>query len=136
MDSAKLDEIRQWLIKSQRDLGAARLLFDSEASFLDVVVYHCQQAAEKALKAYLAYQDVIFQKTHNLNRLLELCLPFEPRFQELWEMAEVLTPYVVAFRYPGSAIEPERQEAEQAVEMAEAFLKFVLSVLPDESLSE
>jgi HEPN domain-containing protein len=123
-------------IKSQRDLGAAWLLFESEASFLDVVVYHCQQAAEKALKAYLAYRDVIFQKTHNLNRLLELCLPFDPCFQELWEMAEVLTPYVVAFRYPGSAIESEKQEAEQAIEMAKSFLTLVLSALLDEIVNE
>jgi HEPN domain-containing protein len=73
MDEAKRDEIQQWLLKSKRNLTAARLLFESEASLLDVVVYHCQQSAEKALKAYLTYHDVLFQKTHNLIVLLDVC---------------------------------------------------------------
>ncbi|MDB9535728.1 HEPN domain-containing protein [Dolichospermum planctonicum CS-1226] len=53
MDNAKFAETRQWLIKSQRDLKAAYVLLNNEESLLDAVVYHCQQAAEKALKAYL-----------------------------------------------------------------------------------
>jgi HEPN domain-containing protein len=96
---------------------------------LDVVVYHCQQSAEKALKAYLTYQDVVFQKTHDLDVLLNLCLPFNSRFGELREMARTLTPYAVEFRYPGSAIEPEREEA--ALGMAESVIRFVKLGLPD-----
>jgi HEPN domain-containing protein len=57
MDDAKFAETRQWLIKSQRDLKAAYVLIKNEESLLDAVVYHCQQAAEKALKAYLTYQE-------------------------------------------------------------------------------
>jgi len=30
--------------------------------FLDTAVYHCQQAAEKALKAYLTLKDAPFQR--------------------------------------------------------------------------
>ena len=87
MDEAKRDEVCQWLIKSQRDLGAARLLLKSEESYLDISVYHCQQASEKAIKGYLTYQDILFQKTHNLVALLALCTPLEPSFGEWRAMA-------------------------------------------------
>jgi HEPN domain-containing protein len=44
MDDALRHEVEQWLLKSQRDLRAAYLLFESEEALLDVVVYHCQQS--------------------------------------------------------------------------------------------
>ena len=130
MDEGKKDEIHQWLLIAQRDLGAACLLKESEAYFLDIVVYHCQQSSEKALKAYLTYYDVIFPKTHDLRVLLGLCISIELEFQQLQDIAENLTSYAVAYRYPGNNIEPEVQEAEQAIKMAEFLLKFVNSVLP------
>jgi HEPN domain-containing protein len=49
-------------------------------------------------------------------------------------LARILTPYVVEFRYPGDVIEPEREEAEEALEMAESVLRFVRSALPEEVL--
>lgn len=132
MNEAKRDEVCQWLIKSQRDLGAARLLLESEESYLDISVYHCQQASEKAIKGYLTYQDILFQKTHNLVALLALCTPLEPGFNEWKAMAIRLTPYATDFRYPGEVLAPEQSEADQAFEMAAAFVKFVIQVLPPE----
>lgn len=94
MDNAKFAETRQWLIKSQRDLKAAYvLLINNEESLLDAVVYHCQQAAEKALKAYLTYQEQVVKKTHDLDVLLDICSLFEPGFHDLKDIADTLTPY-------------------------------------------
>ncbi|BAZ81238.1 HEPN domain-containing protein [Sphaerospermopsis kisseleviana CS-549] len=76
MDSPKDEEVRQWIIKSQRDIKVARILIENEVSLLDAVVYHCQQSAEKALKAYLTYQDLVFKKTHDLGVLVEMCSVF------------------------------------------------------------
>ena len=135
MKREKRYEIQQWLLKSQRDLLAARLLIESEQSLLDVVVYHCQQCAEKALKAYLTYQDVIFQKTHNLSVLLELCVPFSSDFGNFRDAAETLTPYATDFRYPQDVSEPRRDESETAIEMADSVLNFVVHLLPDNILA-
>lgn len=132
MDSPKGDEVKQWLIKCQRDLKVAYVLFESQESLLDAVVYHCQQAAEKALKAYLTDQNVNFRKTHDLSLLVELCLLSEPEFQSLEDTADTLTPYATEFRYPGNVMEPERQEAEEALRMAEAVIELVTKLLPDE----
>jgi len=132
MDEGKRYEVSQWLIKSQRDLGAVRVLLTNEEAYLDIAAYHCQQAVEKAMKGYLVYQDIGFQKTHNLSRLLILCQSINPDFSQWEAMAEMLTPYATEYRYPGDLLEPERAEAEQAIAMAEAFVNFVIGVLPIE----
>jgi HEPN domain-containing protein len=103
-----------------------------EHGLFDVVVYHCQQSAEKAFKAYLVYQEVILQKTHNLVVLLESCLTFDISFEILRDSAEVLTPYGTEFRYPSDTLEPEKFEAEEALVMADSVLSFVVRLLPDD----
>jgi HEPN domain-containing protein len=132
MDNAKYEEVRQWLLKSRRDLKVAIILFENEESLLDAVVYHCQQAAEKALKAYLAYQNTMIRKIHDLDVLLELCALSDSDFQDLRDIGDILTPYATEFRYPGDVIEPERRDAEEAIEMAATVLAFVDQKLPDE----
>lgn len=132
MDEAKRKEVRQWLVKSQRDLGSARRLMEGDEPYLDVAVYHCQQAAEKAIKAYLTYRDIIFEKTHNLVALLAFCIPSDPTFEHWKEAAKMLTPYATEFRYPGDVLEPERYEAEQALAQAEALVNFIIMRLPEE----
>jgi len=132
MDEAKRREIHQWLSRSQRDLRAAHRLMEGEEPYLDIAVYHCQQAAEKAIKAYLTYQDTAFEKTHNLVALLSLCTPLEPAFAQWKEVAKTLTPYATEFRYPGDVLEPEREEAEQALAGAEALVNFIIQLLPAE----
>jgi len=44
---------------------------DGEPPLLDTAVYHCQQAAEKSLKAFLALNDVPIQRVHILGMLVE-----------------------------------------------------------------
>ena len=132
MNDAKRKEIKQWLVKSQHDLGAASRLMEGDEPYLDMAVYHCQQAAEKAIKAYLVYQDIVFEKTHNLNALLGTCVSLDPRFKQLDELAEILTPYATEFRYPGDDMEPEKDEAQEAFVSAKAFVDFFIQLLPDE----
>ena len=132
MNEEKRIEIQRWLIKSQRDLGSARRLMEGDEPYLDTAVYHCQQAAEKALKAFLTYHDIVFEKTHDLRVLLEQSISVEPAFEQWREVAEELTPYAVQFRYPGDVLEPERSEAERALQHAQAFVDFILGLLSEE----
>jgi HEPN domain-containing protein len=39
------------------DLGTARTFSIASRPFLDTAIYHCQQTAEKALKAFLVFHD-------------------------------------------------------------------------------
>jgi HEPN domain-containing protein len=130
MDEAKRQLVQSWLIKAQHDLAAARKLSSAPDPYLDTAIYHCQQAAEKAVKGFLVFHDQEFDKTHNIQLLVTLAAPFEKAFSSWLEAAERLTPYAVAFRYPSEILEPDQSEFDQAVEAAEGLLAFVLSCLP------
>ncbi len=131
MNEAKRKEINQWLIKSMHDLGSARRLLEGEEKYLDNAVYHCQQAAEKAIKAFLTYKDIVFEKTHNPIALLSLCLPSESSFAQFKKETEILTPYATEFRYPGDVLEPDMSEVKQALEMSESIVNFIIDLIPD-----
>jgi hypothetical protein len=75
-----LELAHAWMTKARSDLATARLLIEGQEKYLDTGSYHCQQAAEKALKAWLTAQEIIFPKTHVLEELLELCIPTNPGF--------------------------------------------------------
>lgn len=127
----KAQLIQQWLTKACTDLRSARRLYSDKPPLLDTAAYHCQQAAEKALKAYLALHDVPFRKTHLLVPLLVDCEHLDPAFVELAEATEVLTPFATAFRYPGDVIEPDPADVAEAIELAQILLVFVLTRMPD-----
>ncbi len=53
MDNATRIEMKQWLLKAESDLKSAILLLNHHHAIRDTGVYHCQQAVEKLLKAFL-----------------------------------------------------------------------------------
>jgi HEPN domain-containing protein len=67
------EEVKAWLQKAYSDLRSAQILATHGAIVLDTATFHCQQAAEKALKAFLVWRAVPFDRVHNLTYLLDLC---------------------------------------------------------------
>jgi HEPN domain-containing protein len=132
MDEANAHEIRQWLFKARHDLRSARRLFSDEPPILDTAAYHCQQAAEKALKAFLVLHEVQFSKIHLLLPLVEQCIDIDPDFAQLREAAETLTPFATVFRYPGDVLEPEPSDVLEGMVFAEMVVEFVQARVPDE----
>ncbi len=113
-------------------MASAKQLLLGDPPLYDTSVYHCQQAAEKALKAFLTWRDKPFKKVHDLMMLTSECKPLDHAFTSLEEAAEILTPYGTAFRYPGSTLEPEPDESKEAVDLASRVLDFVKYRLPAE----
>jgi HEPN domain-containing protein len=68
-----MESHKQWLSKAESDLRASENLVTDELVW-DVAIYHTQQCAEKALKSFLAWSKYPLEKTHNLVKLLELCI--------------------------------------------------------------
>lgn len=66
MDEAARELVRNWLTRASHDLQAARTLAAGKEPLLDTAIYHCQQAAEKAVKGWLQSQDNPFPKTHDI----------------------------------------------------------------------
>lgn len=56
MPPEDLEEVQAWMTKAAHDLRAAAHLLQVEEPLRDIVVYHCQQAMEKALKGYLTFE--------------------------------------------------------------------------------
>ena len=129
MDDQTAHEVQQWLVKADHDLRSAERLMGGDDPLLDTAVYHCQQAAEKALKAYLTAHGVMFPKLHLLSPLVELCKDIEPSFDQLSDAAEMLTPLATEFRYPGDILEPKQSEAEEAYRYAQDVISFVMDIL-------
>jgi len=98
----------EWIQKAEEDFaGAVQLQRQTVSPLPNLICFHCQQCAEKYLKARLYEAGIDFPKTHDLWSLLKLVLPVEP----LWELARsslrLLNEYSINFRYPGDTATPE-----------------------------
>ena len=71
-DKAKMDLVRHWLEKAEKDFTLARHLAAGHHSYFEAIAFHSQQTAEKLLKALLVFHQVEFPRTHNLGELLDL----------------------------------------------------------------
>ena len=127
---AKQSLVRNWLHKARRDLLSAKRLARGPDPYLDTAIYHCQQCVEKAVKGWLVYHDQSFEKTHDLRLLVTLASEVESQFAQWFDVAEQVTPYATAYRYPGEILEPTEDEYQQAFKAASRFYDFVCSGLP------
>jgi HEPN domain-containing protein len=133
MDEAKRELVQSWLLKASDDLGLARLLVQHDRSYPAAAVYHCQQAAEKALKGFLIFWDQNAPRTHNLVLLIHKVAEVEPCFLTWEEAAARLTPYATQYRYPTAMlIEPDPEQIDEALDDAACIYNQVLSYLPAE----
>lgn len=111
-----------WLIKALSDLRSSKILFEEKV--FDTSIYHTQQCAEKSLKSYLSSCDQFIPRTHNLEYLIKVCLLFDKEFECLMVIAVKLNPYAIRFRYPDDLLEPEIEDAKQAIIMAQRIFEF------------
>ena len=117
----------RWLHFAREDLRMAQLAM--EASIYYQTCFHAQQCAEKAIKALLVYQDKDLPRTHRLGDLLS-CL--EGDIFADWRLEiHLLDRFYIPTRYPdalpGALPEglPNREDATQALHIAQRVLKFV-----------
>lgn len=131
-DPARVADTRSWLTKADTDCRAAAFELTAKPPFAADVVFHAQQAAEKALKGYLAWHDVPFRKTHDLAEIGRQCVEIDSSLEPLLARAARLTEYAWKFRYPGAPDDPTREEAEKALAQAREVLEAILGRLPPE----
>jgi HEPN domain-containing protein len=133
-DEARTEDVRAWLQKAALDLRAAEYgMSEPGAGLLSDVVFHAQQAAEKAFKALLAWHDVPFRKTHNLEELGRACVLIDAKLYAIVDQAASLTEYAWKFRYPGEPSEPSLDETNEALKTAREVLREIASRLPKDA---
>src|SRR5665213_29606 len=86
-----------WVRKAEDDLGSAIQLASQKPLYKDQVCFHCQQAAEKYLKALLQELAVVVPRSHDLDMLLQLLLSHDPTLHSLRRGLRTLTQYAVEF---------------------------------------
>jgi len=84
--------------KAKEDLDTAIKLVGLGDYSEEIVLFHCQQAVEKSLKAYLDSKNIIYPKTHDLETLLSMCIDNDKSFEQI-SFTTSLTPYAVDIRY-------------------------------------
>ena len=131
-DPARVEDTRGWLARADDDLKAAGHLLKPSPPHLRSALFHCQQAAEKALKAFLAWHDVPFSKTHDIEQIGEACIALDASLRRSVDRAVPLTEYAWKFRYPGEALVPARKEGTEALRIARELYETILSRLPKE----
>jgi len=135
LEQIKRNPASGWLTKAQRDLASARKLAADPDPLLDTAIFHCSEAAEKAITEFLVSKSKPFKKTHDLAALLRFAIPLESNFFPWPRKAAFLTSYFTTFRYPlgiGEPLEPSREEFAKALSVADSLYHFVLSLLPQE----
>lgn len=124
-----MDDVLEWMSYAEKDLEAAKFLLQMHPKPLEIICYHCQQSAEKALKALIVHNHKQIKKTHDLLILLQDIRPEINTNSIKLDCAE-LTNYSVITRYPynfGDHIDENRTNA--AINSAEKIFRFAKDLM-------
>ena len=131
--------VREWIAKAEIDYRTAEWLLTSPEPIRESIGFHCQQAAEKYVKALLVSLEVDFPKTHDLEELLDLLSPVRPEFAVELDAIKILSPFGVRIRYPGDFPEvlqgQERMFFDLAAQVRKAILAQIGETAPGMSAS-
>lgn len=106
--------VEEWILKAEGDFDYALLgIRQRKPKSFDPICFHCQQCAEKYLKAFLVRHQVRLKRIHELTELNRLCVRVDPTFEMIFDAVEILEPYAVAIRYPG--LQATKEDAKKAV---------------------
>jgi HEPN domain-containing protein len=115
----------EWVEFAEHDyLTAQTLLHVSKVPF-EIVAYHCQQLAEKYLKALLIQNGLPVPLIHDLAKVTRLAQGAHPGLKDVEATCELLTPFGTATRYPGSAMRVGPEHMPSVIGWAESIRRFV-----------
>jgi HEPN domain-containing protein len=139
------EEYKEWLTFARTDFESAKYLDGApfHPRSLNVRCYHCQQAAEKAVKALIVYfgSQGGMPKVHDISFLLNQIknIVLEQKGitieHDLLITANSLSKYGVAPRYPNE-IEVDEYQVKKALADSETILKWVDGVIAANRINE
>jgi HEPN domain-containing protein len=117
--------------KADDDLGLAKLAITNH-SFLDIANFHLQQASEKLLKSYLAFKEIEFPRTHDLDILYNLCYPSQSGFENFENLGELFNEFAVLVRYE-EGVEIDLESIEMNVLIVEKLKIFIHELINEKA---
>ncbi|MDR2592812.1 MAG: HEPN domain-containing protein [Chitinispirillales bacterium] len=123
--------VGEWIYLAQMDYDYA---LKSANTFhpapVEIICFHCQQAAEKILKGYIAANGDTPVKTHDLVVLIKYCKQYSSDFDNYADYCYTLTAYISDTRYPPK-LSLEESDMKQALNHARKILEFTKSKLAE-----
>ncbi|MCD7820541.1 MAG: HEPN domain-containing protein [Lachnospiraceae bacterium] len=122
---------KEWYDLAVTDLGVAKHLYETYyPKPLKIICYHCQQSAEKAIKAIIMYYGSQggIPKLHDLSFLLNQIKNMVDIEDKFYDYADTLAPYGVAVRYPNELFLEDRH-AKEAIQYAGEILHWADSII-------
>jgi HEPN domain-containing protein len=121
--------VESWITKADHDLTTAHLVQNHLPAYKDTIAFHCQQAVEKLLKAYLIHLDIGFRRSHDLIYLLDIIEKPELFTKEDYDQVARLQDYAVEIRYPNESIFLSHEEVLDALSIADDLFIRVSSLI-------
>lgn len=116
------DDPREWLNRARSNIAIAKNRVPE--AYLEDLCFEAQQASEKAIKAVMISRDIGFPYVHDLGVLLSILKDEGVSITDIVRRAARLTPYAAENRYPGTAGPVAESEYAEAVEIAEAVVRW------------
>lgn len=114
-----------WIEAALQDRLAAELLVSDERLY-DSCAFHCQQCAEKSLKAYLLLKNGHLVDGHNLTWLCKQAVKLDSRFAEWLDESAALNHYYIETRYPSDfAVDITERRIARVLGMAREMYQFI-----------
>ena len=124
-------DVKEWIRYAQDDYDCAVTIAKTNNPYAPrIVCNHCQQSAEKILKAYMIVKEGTRIKTHDLGILSERCKRYALDFDGLDTACSILDMYIINSRYP-SGMKLTESDMNQALNQARKILEFTESKLKD-----
>jgi HEPN domain-containing protein len=100
----------------------------------EIIGFHCQQAAEKILKALLSDVGVRFRKTHEIGALMAMLAQAGHGLPDRFENLDVLTPFGAIYRYEDydAVVSLDRRAARESLRELRAWVETRLRERADE----
>jgi HEPN domain-containing protein len=95
-------EPEAWLTTATVDLRAGRACLSVPEPVVTAAAYHCQQAAEKLVKAVLVWLSLDVPRSHDIDSLV-MRIPRDLPIREKLLPFRRFTAFATLYRYPGEA---------------------------------
>ena len=116
------------LRKAAQDEALLDEVLTSDQVSDEIIGFHCQQGAEKILKALLSEAGVRFRKTHEIGALMALLEQAGHGLPDQFENLDVLTPFGAIYRYEDydAVVSLDRHEARESLRELRAWVETIL----------
>lgn len=123
---------KDWIEKASRDIKAAEVLKENDCGN-DMVAFHCQQAVEKLLKAYIIAKSGVIIGSHSLIFLCKEAAKYDIGFKIHIKDCAFVNQFYIETRYP--ADEPlivTDEEADECIAISKRIYDIVIDLLEKE----